>query len=85
MTNYTSKPHTIEAFQFINDKLKPPQWFIDEVRIGKASVTINPKSKHITIYGEYNTEIARLDDWICRADHGKIYVLDNKRFRKSYQ
>ena len=83
-SKYKSKPHSIEAFQFQNTNLVPPQWFMKAVTKGEASVTINSNTKHITICGEYNTEKAYLGWWICRADHGKIYVLDDRSFQESY-
>lgn len=54
---------------------------MEAVEIGGASVTINNKTKHITIYGKNQSETAFLNDWICRSIHGKLYVLDNQTFR----
>jgi len=47
-------------------------------------ITRNRKHNYITVYGDNQIEKARDKDWICRADHGKIYVLDNKSFMDSY-
>ena len=82
---YKSKPHEIEAFQFVSKDTKPPEWFLKEVREGRASVTINNKGEYITIYSEDQFEKAYLKDWVCRAGHGKVYVLDNINFQNSFE
>ena len=85
MAKFKSVPHEIEAFQFTNTNLIPPQWFMDAVEDGKASVTISDQEKSITVYGEHNTEKAKINWWVCKSDEDKIYVLDDKSFRRKYQ
>lgn len=87
MAKFKSKPHTIEAFQFNGDmKFKPPKWFMDAYRTNGVQVTISEKyGNYITVYGQDQVEVAREGYWVCIADHGKIYVLDDKSFRASYK
>jgi hypothetical protein len=84
MAKYISNPEEIEAFQFLSNETMAPKWFVKSYREGKASVTINPKDSHITIYGENQTEKAMLSDWICRGIGGKIFVIDNENFKKHW-
>lgn len=84
---FKSIPHEIDAFQFIGDmNFKPPKWFKDAYERGEIQVTINEKyGNYITVYGKDQTEVARMNSWLCHAKHGKIYVLDDQRFRQSYE
>lgn len=84
---YRSKSHTVQGFQFrpqsINDD--KPDWFIEAEKIGKASVTINPKQQHITIYSEFHEERAAPGWWICLSPVGKLYVLNDDDFKSLYE
>lgn len=85
MAEYKSKPHTIEAFQFNGDmKFKPPKWFMDAYHTNGVQVTISEKyGNYISVYGDGQVEIAREGYWVCHHQ-GKIYVLNDEKFRKSY-
>lgn len=93
MPKFRSKPHEIEAFQFrINSNVKVPEWFIKAVEVNEIQVTMHEKhGYYVTIYSYDETgkvtqmEKAHLNDYICRADHGKIYKLDRKSFVDSYE
>ena len=84
MAKYISRKHYIEAFQFIGHGTKIPQWFRDAVHEGRASFTINDKTKHVTIYGNQQEEHAHLYDWVCLSKHGKMYALDCDVFASDY-
>lgn len=73
-------PQTIEAFQFKKGWIRP-DWFEAAMRENKAQVTWNEKQKYISIYGEGQMEKAFIDYWICRSEHGKIFVLDDVSFK----
>lgn len=87
MEKFKSKPHEIEAFQFngdIPDDL--PNWFTEAQEKNKIQVTISDRyGKYISVYGDNQIEIAREKFWVCHADHGKIYVLDDSSFKESYE
>lgn len=82
---YNSIPHTIEAFRFTNKPRDLPEWFLDAVIKGKASVTRSKDEVCINIYGKNQTEKAFLDDFVCLSPWGKIYVLDDKTFCEGYK
>ena len=82
---YRSKPHEIDAFRFSNKKRAYPQWFIDQMHLGKASVSDDNKHRYITVYGQDQVERAYTDDWICLSGHGKLYVLSNENFKQGYE
>lgn len=81
---YISNLHTIDAFRFTKKQRKLPDWFIEAVHEGKASVTINHKDRYITIYGKDQEEKAYHLDWVCLSPHGKLYVLEDKVFNECY-
>lgn len=85
MHKFKSRFHTIDAFQFLGHKTIAPDWFIEQVTIGKASVTMSHKDSYISIYGEDQEEKAREGSWVCRSSNGKIYALDETRFNGSYE
>ena len=83
---YISRPHEIKAFQFLRGA-KAPDWFVDAYHLGKIQMTLDEEKdddNYIVVFGKQQTEKAFLTDWVCRADHGKIYVLDDASFRESY-
>ena len=82
---YNSKPHTIEAFRFTNKERDLPEWFVDAVHKGRASVTISDKEQCVTIYGDNQIEKAYLDDFVCLSPWGKIYKLDEATFTEGYE
>ena len=85
MAKFKSKPHEIEAFQFRNDvKITTPKWFAEAYERGEVQITMNNKDNYITVFGDQQMEKAFLTYWVCRADHGKIYVLDDASFKESY-
>lgn len=86
MAEYKSKPHIIEAFQFNKDeKIIPPKWFRDAYEKGQVQITMSERDGYyIVVYGEGQMEKAQLGHWICHHN-GKIYVLNDKKFRESYE
>ena len=82
---YESMPQIIDAFQFLLGDTKVPEWFIKSVEIGGASVTIGHKAKYITINGRNQVEKAYEFDWVCRSEHGKIFVLDDANFKRYWR
>lgn len=81
MPKYKSKPHEIDAFQFVSRGTKPEKWFKQAHEEGRVSITINSKSEHITIYDDDgNFRKAYVGDWICRDDSGQIFPLTHKSF-----
>lgn len=83
--SYRSKPHEISAFKFEGNNTNYPEWFNEFIYKGGASVTINKKSSHITVYGREQEEKAFEGDWICLSRHKKAYVLENKAFKSYYE
>ena len=82
---YTSKPHQINAFRFSKKKREYPDWFNAQVVLGKAQVTINKKDRFITLYGDNQKEKVFTNDWVCEADHGKLYRLTDENFQLGYK
>ena len=80
---YHSRPTTIRAFQFTENNIKPPVWFVEACVKGEASVTINGKERHITIYNDGERYIARTYDWIT-CDEDGLLVVKNKRFERCF-
>ena len=85
MPRFISLPHTIEAFKFSGHETKPPQWFVEAVHTGRASVTINNKDAYITVFSKEQFEKAFLQDWVCLSDHGKIFVIDNETMKSTFR
>lgn len=82
---YKSKPHNIDAFRFSVKTRAYPEWFTKAIHEGKASLTINNKSRYISIYGKDQEEKAYTDDWVCLSNDGKLYVLPDDIFQKYYE
>ena len=40
---------------------------------------------YIVVYNENQMEKAPEGYWICQHDNGKIFVLDNERFKSSFK
>jgi len=84
MARFVSLPHHIEAFQFLKNRTEVPKWFEKAVEIGKAHIVMNNLIESITVFGDSQSERAFVNDWVCLSDHGKIFVLDNKSFHKTF-
>ena len=88
MAKYISKPQIVEAFQFegVNTPT-PPEWFYKAMEIGAIQVTLNEnKGQYISVYGEKDhKEKAYVGDWVCRAEHGKIFVMHDKDFKSFWK
>lgn len=85
---YVSKPQIINAFQFLGNKTDvPPPWFVDALKHNKIQVTMHEKHGfYISVYGENNhIEKAYINDWICIAEHGKVFVMHDGDFNKYWR
>ena len=80
---FKSLPHTIEAFQVSHD-MKPPQWFVDLVETGMASVTFNHKHERVTLYDNDGLfKYAHVGDWICKRGD-TIFILTNDELKRDF-
>lgn len=82
---YTARPHTIRAFYWSGENLKPPTWFREAYHEGKIQVTINSKEKYIAIYDNQGVKKAFPESWICMDKEGNIFTMSNQRFKESFQ
>jgi hypothetical protein len=83
---YRSKAHNTNAFQFTPDKQqKYPDWFLQRVIVGKASVTINDKEQYITVHSDFHNERAGPGWWVCQSPIGKLFVLSDDDFNFLYE
>ena len=86
MAEFQSIPHVINAFRFKDASVKPPQWFKDAHGRGEIQITISEKyGNYICVYSENQMEKAVFGDWVCQHPNGKIFILDDHRFRGSYK
>ena len=82
---YESRPHTVDAFKFTDSCVKPPQWFVEAIHEGRASVTINSKDRYITLFNtKGDIERAYVGHWICKNTAGKLFRITDDEFKTSY-
>ena len=92
MPTYKSKPHEIEAFQFVGKGTIAPDWILEAEKVDRAQLTMNNKDQYISLYSKKGDqhEKAFLNWWICykklsdEPGDYKLYALSDKAFRASY-
>lgn len=83
-----SKPHEIEAFQFVGRETKTPDWFKEEYEKGRAFVTMGEFKGNvpsILVKSKRGTHTAYLEDWVCINAKGTLFVLSNEEIENGFE
>lgn len=79
-----SKPHTIEAFQFLGNKTKAPKWFQDAYKSGCVYITIDGDHQYVTVFNGSDSMKAYLTDWVCISPSGVMFVLSDDDIKDQF-
>jgi len=83
--NYVTKAVKVKAFQHNGDIDNYPQWFKDEEKVGRASVTESDKyGRYISLKANGGGQKAELSDWIVNQD-GHILRIPDGIFINTYE
>lgn len=82
---FTSKPHTIEAFQFTGErKTKPPKWVLNAYNSGSLRVIMNEKNNYIIVDNDQGSYKANIGDWVCINKYGTMFVLRDAELKADF-